>query len=182
MFKIGYKDKTSMLIMTGLFIAISIIMTRFLSINTPTLRIGFGFIPIALLGILYGPILAAISAVVADILGSLLWPPPTGIFPGFTVTAGLTGLVFGLFLYKKAADKKGFVLNFVASVIVVVVLNLLLDSYWLTIIYKQGYFALLPTRILKTIVQGAVYIVLIPLLHKSVLEPLFPELKRKKIS
>ncbi|MBK5246006.1 MAG: ECF transporter S component [Peptostreptococcaceae bacterium] len=48
-------SKVTRLITIGLFIALEIILTRFLSINTPFIRIGFGFLPVAMLGIMYGP-------------------------------------------------------------------------------------------------------------------------------
>ena len=44
------------LITAAVLLALVIIMTRFLSIQTPFMRIGFSFIPIILSAILLGPV------------------------------------------------------------------------------------------------------------------------------
>ena len=49
------------LIQISLLIAIEVILTRFCSINTPIVRIGFGFLPIAIIAMMYGPLSAGIS-------------------------------------------------------------------------------------------------------------------------
>lgn len=65
--------KTKVLVMMALFVAMEVILTRFLSIQTPTIRIGFGFVPIALSAILLGPWRGGLTAVLADLLGMLLF-------------------------------------------------------------------------------------------------------------
>ena len=49
------KIRTADLVIMAFLIALEIVLTRFCSINTPILRIGFGFLPVAMLGIMYGP-------------------------------------------------------------------------------------------------------------------------------
>src|SRR5665647_1580567 len=88
-------SKVTRLITIGLFIALEIILTRFLSINTPFIRIGFGFLPVAMLGIMYGPVWAGISYAIGDVLGMLIFPSGA-FFPGFTLSAALTGIAFGI--------------------------------------------------------------------------------------
>ena len=53
------KSATSRLVIMAFLIAMEIILTRFCSINTPILRIGFGFLPVAMMGIMFGPVWAA---------------------------------------------------------------------------------------------------------------------------
>lgn len=147
-------------------IALEIILTRFCSINTPILRIGFGFLPVAMAGILYGPVWAAIGYAVGDILGMLIFPSG-GYFPGFTVTALLTGFVFGVFLHGKEKITWKNVLP--ASLIVILAFNLGLDTLWLSIMMGDAFIALLPTRILKCAVMLPVHIILIPLVWNRIL-------------
>ena len=52
----------------ALLIALQIVLSRFLSINTPFIRIGFSFIPLAAIGMLYGPLWGAAGAVIADLI------------------------------------------------------------------------------------------------------------------
>jgi ECF transporter S component (folate family) len=148
----------TMLITIAFLIALEIILTRFLSINTPILRMGFGFLPVAMCAILYGPLWAGAAYAIGDILGWMLFP--TGpYFPGFTVTAFLTGLTFGLFLYNKPVTWTRVI---IPSAIVLVIINLGLDTFWLTILMGKGYLALLPTRIIKVVLALPIQVVLIP--------------------
>ena len=87
------------LVEISLLIALEIILTRFCSINTAILRIGFGFLPIAIIGMMYGPVSAGLAYVIGDILGMMIFPSGS-FFPGFTLTAALTGAPYGVFLYK----------------------------------------------------------------------------------
>lgn len=140
---------TAQLVIMAFMIALEIILTRFLSINTPIVRIGFGFLPVAVLGMLYGPLWAGAAYAIGDILGALLIP--TGpYFPGFTATAFLTGAVFGLFLHNRTVTWKR---ALAASAVVVIVLNLCLDTFWLSILMGNGVLALLPARLLKAAVM-----------------------------
>ena len=131
------------------FIALEIILTRFCSINTPIVRIGFGFLPVAMVGILFGPVWAGVCYAIGDILGYLIFPAGP-FFPGFTLTAFLTGLTYGVVLYKKTITWKR---TFFAALIVCCVFNLCLDTCWLQILYGQGVIAMLPGRFLKVAVM-----------------------------
>ena len=85
------KITTKDLVMMSLLVAITIILSRFLSISTPIIKIGFSFVPLTIAGILYGPKYTMIIAVIADLIGVTLI---TGdFFPGFTVTTALVGLL-----------------------------------------------------------------------------------------
>lgn len=167
----GRKFKASTIPVVAFLMALEIILTRFLSINTPIVRIGFGFVPVALTAIIYGPWWAAASYAIGDILGALLFPIGP-YFPGFTLTAFLTGMTFGLFLYKKQVMWKTVL---PASLIICIVLNLGLDTFWLYLIMNQGVWALMPARILKTVIMIPLQVLLIPLIWKK-LSPLIPKL------
>lgn len=165
---------TQKLIVASFFIAIEIILTRWFSINIGGIvRIGFAFIPISFLGIIYGPLWAGISYAVGDLIGMMLFPSGA-FFPGFTLTAFLTGLVFGLFLHNKEITYKRVA---IACFIVCFGLNLCLDTLWLVILMNKGFFALLPARIIKTIVAFCLQVVLIPFLWKNVFSRI-PQVKQ----
>lgn len=155
---------TSRLVIIAFLIALEIILTRFCSINTPILRIGFGFLPVAIMGIKFGPWWAAIGYATGDILGMLIFPSGA-YFPGFTLTAFLTGLVFGFFLYGKEVT---WLRVLPASIIVVLGLNLFLDTFWLYILMGDGFIALVPARIIKCAVMLPLQLILIPLVWNKV--------------
>lgn len=148
------------LVCVSLLIALDVILTRFLSIQTQFLRVGFGFLPIAIAGIAYGPVWGCICGAVGDILGMLIYPT-AAYFPGFTLTAALTGIVFGLILHK---NKMTFVRLFLASAIVCILLNLLLDTLWLELMYGNGYLAILPGRIVKCVINIPIYTILLEII------------------
>lgn len=143
------KIKVADLVTIAFLMTIEIILTRFCSINTPIFRIGFGFLPVALIGIIYGPLWAGFCYAAGDVLGLFVFP--TGpYFPGFTLTAFLTGLVYGVILWRKPITWKR---TFLSALIVCGILNLCLDTLWLQILYGQGIIAMLPGRLIKVAVM-----------------------------
>lgn len=161
-------SKVTRLITIGLFIALEIILTRFLSINTPFIRIGFGFLPVALLGIMYGPVWAGVSYAMGDILGMLIFPSGP-FFPGFTLSAGLTGVAYGLILYGKPVTWKR---TFIASAIVCLGINLCLDTFWLYILMDRAVVAMIPARMVKGVVMLCIQTALIPVIWNKYLKKL----------
>ena len=160
------KLTTEVIVITGFMIALAVVLSKLVSINISFLRIGFGFLPIAVLGILYGPVVAAIGYGLADLIGA--WLFPTGaFFPGFTVSAVLTGLIFGWVLYKKEVT---FWRALLASALVCLVVNLLINTYWLTFIIGKGFKVLLASRAVKEIVAIPVMAIVIVLIDRYVLK------------
>ena len=66
--KLNTKNLIFLAFLIAFLIALEIILTRFLSINTPIVRIGFGFLPVAMAGILFGPLWAGLALVSRYIL------------------------------------------------------------------------------------------------------------------
>lgn len=148
---------TKKIIILALLIAMEIVLTRFLSMQvTPAMRLSLGFVPIAIMAMLFGPLYAGVGAAAADFLGVMLFSS-LGFFPGFTLTAFLVGMVYGFFLRNEAVP---FWKIIAAAAIVTICLNLLLDTFWLSIIItSRGYFALLPERIIRTAIMLPVQVV-----------------------
>ncbi|MFV0496968.1 MAG: folate family ECF transporter S component [Candidatus Fimivivens sp.] len=141
----------------ALLIALQIVLSRFLSISTPIVKIGFSFIPLSMVAMLYGPFYATAGAAIADIIGAVLFP--IGVyFPGFTLTAALTGLTYGLILYQKPKSWGRILL---AVLIIGGVLHLGLNTFWLQMTTGKAYMALLVPRIIKTIAMVPIKVLLI---------------------
>ena len=159
MFKLRFTTRT--LTTLALLTAMEIVLSRFLSLNTWNMKIGFNFIPVVIAAILYGPIGAGITGALGDFIGALLFPIGA-YFPGFTLTAFLTGCVYGLFLYQK----QGW-LQVTASVLInQLILSLLLNTLWISVLYGSPYGPLLATRLIQCGVQIAVQLVLIPIIAR----------------
>ena len=146
-------------------VAMEIILTRFLSfMPLPTVRFSLGFLPIAMVAIKYGPLYAGTAAMMADLIGFWIFPPPFPFFPGFTFTAFLAGVVYGIFLYKKS-DK---MLNLVIAVaIVTILIQGVLDTVWLMIMFGEGFIGLMPSRLVRTAIVFPLQIVTIKLVVAS---------------
>lgn len=133
----------------GLLICLEVVLTRFLSIQTPIVRIGFGFLPIAAAGILFGPALAGITGAIADILGMIIFPKGA-YFPGFTVSAFVSGAIYGLALYKKPIS---FFRSLLAVGAIIVFVDLFMNTYWLTIITGKAAKVILAPRLMKSLIM-----------------------------
>lgn len=156
---------TETLVITAFMTALSVVLSKLVSVNISFLRIGFGFLPIAVLAIMYGPVVAAIGYGLADLIGAFLFPTGT-FFPGFTVSAVLTGLIFGFVLYGMEVT---IIRALIASALVCLFVNLLLNTYWLTFILGKGFKVLLASRAVKEIVAIPVMALLIVAVDRYVL-------------
>ena len=81
--------------LTSIFVAITVVLSRFMSINVWNMSIGFSFVSIFICGMLLGPFWGGVCGALADFIGAILFPFGTYFF-GFTATAFLGGAVFGV--------------------------------------------------------------------------------------
>ncbi|MFC6163989.1 folate family ECF transporter S component [Lactiplantibacillus dongliensis] len=109
----------------GVLTAMQIILGSLLSIQFLTTKIAFAFIVVAITARLFSPLVTAGSTALAYFLGMLLFPKFT-FFPGFILTAFLTGLVFGYAFQHQTS----FIRILIANFIVTFILNLFLNSLW----------------------------------------------------
>ena len=155
------KLNTRMITVIGVLVAMEVILSRFLSINAPSVKIGFAFVPCALCAVLFGLGPTVILELLADLLGATLFPSGS-FFPGFTLTAVLRGLSYGLLLGKKQTP---------ARILLVVlfnqlVLGLCVNTLWISILYGSSFTALLVTRLVQCLVLIPVEFVVITAIVK----------------
>ncbi len=150
------KDLRS-LIGLALCMALGIVLEAIGTVQVlPELQLSFGFLTSALIGMLYGPFCGAVTGTFTDLIVFAIHP--TGAyFPGFTLTSLLGGIVYGLFLYKKKCSLPRLIL---AKSSITLFLNILLNSFWLTILYNQAFWAMLPVRITKNLIMLPIEILL----------------------
>jgi ECF transporter S component (folate family) len=144
--------KVKKIVLAGLLLAILIVFERFISVQTLILRLSFTYVPYILTGTLLGPVWGAAVGAMGDIFGMLLLPKGP-YFPGFTLSALLTGLVYGLFLYK-APTNRSYLVRLIISVFVVhIFIHLGLTTLWLSVLYKRAFMAVIAGRIIANIVE-----------------------------
>ena len=152
------KISTRRLAVSALLLALDVLFVRVLALNTPVMKIGIAFCAMA-----YGPWWAALVSALGDLLGSVLFP--TGAyFPGFTLTAALTGLIFGLVLYKRPA---GLARAALAAALNCVLVSYLANSALIAFISGAAYTALLATRAVQLAVMLPVQCAVIYLLGRA---------------
>ena len=142
--------RTQTLTTVGLFLAIQMVLSSYGTIQVnDSLKISLAHLALAPTAMLFGPVAAAIQGAMSDILGFLL--KPTGpYFPGFTISAALGGVIYGLFFFE--SDRRLWQIVLARAVIMVFV-NIALNTFFLTMLYGPSQAAMLPVRALKNAMQ-----------------------------
>ncbi|QIL45879.1 folate family ECF transporter S component [Vagococcus coleopterorum] len=163
------KMSTRTIALMGILMAMQIILTRFLSIQTPFVRIGFTFVPIVIMSMMFNPWITGVGTLLADFVGIIVFGSTGPYFPGFSLSALLTGLVYSFFFYKKEMSLKRII---VASLIVGLVIELGLNTVWLYMIAPgPGVLAQVPLRLGKAAILIPIKIFVIYLIsHNQVMQ------------
>ena len=150
---------TRCLALTALFIALNVALdlTGLTLRLSGELRIGFGFLCNAAIGMLFGPVVGIAGGFCTDILGYFAGNfTMGGYFPGYTLTAMTGGLIWGLWLYRPegiAGDSRAKrILRIVgAKASINLFCNIFLNTLWLTITGGKALSLLLPLRVVKNV-------------------------------
>ena len=142
--------RTRTITTAGLLLAIQMVLSSYGVIEvTDSLKISLAHLAIAPTAILFGPVVAGIQGALSDVLGFML--KPTGpYFPGFTLTAALLGVIYGMLLYKTKRTTWQII---AARVIVCLFVNIALNTVFLTMLYGPSRLATLPIRVMKNLIQ-----------------------------
>lgn len=140
--------KVSSICGCAMFTAIDIILKAVRIDFSAFLSIGFSSLAVAVSALYYGPILTGLAGVIADTLGYLIHPNGP-YFPGFAISAFVTGLIYGCFFYKQEDISWKRVI--LARLSITIVINLILTPLWLNMMYGTLLFAV--PRIIKNIVM-----------------------------
>ncbi len=150
---------TKMLVTASILIALNVILSRFLSINTLSVKIGFTFVTVFMAGYLYGPVMGAVVAALGDLLGAILFPIAP-FFPGFTLTAALNGALHGVMLHKKQSTFRIGVTVGIEQL----VLSMWLNTYWIHVLNGTPFWPLFGTRVVQCLVMLPVEFIFIKIL------------------
>ena len=176
------KFTTKTIVSLSVLVALQIVLTRFCSFSAWNVRIGFGFVALVIAAVVHGPVAAALVGGLGDMIGAIAFPTGS-YFPGFTLTQVLMGLSFGLALYRKplhvsdanAVDPHtdgaaSSVLNAAlplplratfAVLFNQLVLSLLMNTLWISILYGSSFTGLLTTRVMQATVTAPIQIAVV---------------------
>lgn len=139
------------LAVTALFIAINVTLDL-LNIRiqlTESLRIGIGFLCNASIAMLYGPVVGMSAGFCTDVLGYMVNSGGGAYFPGYTLTAVLGGLLYGLLLYPQRPAKLRVI---AAKASINLLCNVGLNTLWSVLLQGSAVAVILPVRAVKNLV------------------------------
>ena len=154
--KISSRDLTKKIALLAVLTAMGVVLGRFVPmVNLLTSKYEFSFAAVMLAAYLTGPVGGALVGGMIDLIGALL--VPTGAyFPGFTVTAALTGLVWGFLFYKKISLPR----ILIAVLSTQTVFSLIVNTFFIAQFFSpKGFTVLLASRAIQAGVMAVLQIV-----------------------
>ena len=141
---------TKMLVFAALMIALRVALKLISIPIAPNLDINTAFLANALGAMVYGPVVASLSAIISDVLGVMLQGDP--YFPPFVLTEIAGSLIFALFLYRTKVTPTRVILS---RFCICLFVNILLQTpimmlYYQVVLGGQSYVLTIP-RILKNL-------------------------------
>ena len=141
---------TKMLVFAALMIALRVALKLISIPIAPNLDINTAFLANALGAMVYGPVVASLSAIISDVLGVMLQGDP--YFPPFVLTEIAGSLIFALFLYRTKVTPTRVILS---RFCICLFVNILLQTpimmlYYQVVLGNQSYVLTIP-RILKNL-------------------------------
>ena len=143
------RKTTKLLAAAGLLVALDIVFARFLSFYTwdYAVRVGPQFLAHAMAGWLLGPVWALGTAVAGDILGMLINSAGLSFLPGYTLSAAMSGLLYGLLLHRRPVRNpdvrrpaaRGLLRAALAVGTVTLVVSLGMGSLWSLLYFGKGW-------------------------------------------
>ena len=123
-------------------------------------RLTLTFAATSAAGMILGPVPALLVGALGDILGYMLNPGGGAFFPGFTISAALGGFIYGLCLYKRDM-KTAFWWTILSVFLITLFVNIVLNTFWLMIMYQKAYTIFAVSRIIKNLVAYPVHVAVI---------------------
>ena len=144
------------LAVTAMLLAIAVVLGFYSLQVTDFIKLSFAFIADEMTGMLFGPVVGGLMGGAADLVKYLV--RPTGpFFPGFTISGAASGVIYGMVLYKRPLTIRRVAL---ANGLVMILVNICLNTYWLTLLYGNAFLAILPARAIKQAVMFPIYVAL----------------------
>lgn len=167
-------SKNKKIVLAALLLAMSIVLSRFLSIKTPIVTISFSFVPTILCAIWLGPKWTIVISILSDLIGATLFPFGS-FFIGYTITSAVAAAIYGFLLYKKEENTykdKQFILRLILAVMfVTIICNIGLNTLWLSITTGKAFMVLVASRIVKELVMIPIKIIMMLFLERALRKP-----------
>ena len=155
--------KPATLAVTALMVAVGVVLHSFATIPVSAqLMFKWAFLPMAVVGMLYGAIPAAICGGLIDLISTLMIPKTSGgFFFGITFCMIVSGFLYGLFLYRTEKLTTRIILCTATNFVLV---TMLLTTAVLAANYGSEFTTMLVSRLVKAAFLPIEVALLIPTL------------------
>ena len=141
---------TRNMVLCGLMAALAVVLSLVASIDIgPYIRVGFSGLPNRVVECVFGPVTGCLFGGMLDVLKYILKPSGPFFF-GFTFNVMVAGLIYGTLLYRNPVTVKRIV---AAEFLTKLLVNCLLNTLWISMLYGKRFFAILPLRVLKNAIM-----------------------------
>ena len=159
-----------MLTLAGIITAASIVLESFpIYLLGTSLKIYFSFLVISLGCYVYGPAVGILVGFANDTLGFLISSFGEPYFPGYLITAMLSGLIYGTLLYRQRITVLRLVM---VRLVINYGSNVLLGSVWKAMLYGKGYYYYFTTGLVKNTTMLPIEVLLMVLMFQLALPAL----------
>ena len=142
------------LALASILIAITLICSIYLNVYIVVFKFSVANAVLHIAGYILGPIYGFAIAIITNTLAFFINSNGAAFHWGFTITAGLQGLMF---LNKKKVDWKVILST---NVITTILCSILLRSYFLAELLGKSIYVLMKPRILNSAIMGILYIII----------------------
>ena len=178
------RNRTSLLTGMALLAAVSLVLTRFFSFYVPfmgvqSMRVGFGEVPVILAGLLLGAPAGGLTGLAADLVGATLFPSGP-YFPGFTLSAFLSGFLPSCFMsrFKKKEQGPSKTVLFLSILSTQLVTSALLNTLWIVLLYMSPFTL---SKFWALFVARGPFALLMSLVYTILVHPLYSRLSKEGI-
>lgn len=155
---------TRTLSLCAMLIAVGVVLGCYTLTISSFVRIGFGFVTVPVASMLFGPITGCIMGMLQDLIAFLI-KPTGGLLINLTLTAGMCGVVYAAFFYRKRIT---FWRVLCAQLIIIIGINVVLNSIALAPTVASGMIGILPSRLIKNIILLPIQSIIIYVILKTV--------------
>ena len=155
---------TRNLVICGMMAALAIAL-NFASFQIPLFQVGVSGLPNRIIDFMFGPVIGMIFAGIVDAIETIIKGYQFSI--GYNFQAILGGLIYGTFYYNLQIKKPhnstvvswikanihSLTMILIAQIIVKIFLNIIFGTYLYSIFYGKAFWAILPARTLKNLIQ-----------------------------
>lgn len=151
----------------AIFIVLSIICSKLLSIELIHMKTGLTFIVTVLTCGIFGTALSIVSAIFVDILANTLFYAAGGFYFPFIITKIVSAIVYSYFFYRKEVTAKNIVFaTTINSILTSVFLNTLWISQLTGSTFIMQFYARIPIIVFNYVIHTVVLVLIFPKLLK----------------